>query len=111
MSRTSHCLAIIVSRSPTSKAPEHEDLCSVAMSVQNMHLAATSLHVGAYWSSASCITDKTERSVTNPSAVREFLELEEGEYCVGWLFLGRYEGEWKKGRRTKEVADYVEWRR
>ena len=110
MARTSHCIAIIVNRSPGSKAPEAEELCSVAMAVQNMHLVATELGIGAYWSSASCISDKKERSITNPEELCEFLKLEDGQTCIGWFFVGRFNGKWTKGRRTLEQKDYVEWR-
>ena len=110
MSLTSHCIAIIVSHSPNSKAPEVEEVCSVAMAVQNMHLTATALHVGAYWSSASCVSDKSERSITNPPEVREFLGLQDGEVCLGWFVVGRYEGPWTKGRRKGGVEDYTTFR-
>ena len=33
------------------KLPEWEEICAVAMSVQNMHLAAEAMGIGGFWSS------------------------------------------------------------
>ena len=53
--RASHLVAICVRRqrpeSGKKQHPEWEETCAVACAVQNMHLLATSLQVGAYWSS------------------------------------------------------------
>ena len=49
----SHLLLIGMRRQskPDKRLPEWEEICSVAMSVQNMHLITTKLdHVGGYWS-------------------------------------------------------------
>ena len=37
--------------SEKKRIPEWEELCACACAVQNMHLMATALGVGAYWSS------------------------------------------------------------
>jgi len=51
----SHFIAICMRRQRPGEHkrtfPEHEELASVACAVHNMHTLATSLHVGAYWSS------------------------------------------------------------
>ena len=50
----SHILLIGMRRQskPDKRLPEWEEISSVAMSVQNMHLMTTAMdHVGAFWSS------------------------------------------------------------
>ncbi|GMI20980.1 hypothetical protein TeGR_g7389, partial [Tetraparma gracilis] len=110
MRATSHCLAIIVSRNASS-APEVEDVCSVAMAVQNMGLLASERGVGAYWSSAACGLGGGGEPGERAPGVRKFLGLGEGEYCIGWFFMGRVEGSVEGKGRRKGVESYVEWRR
>lgn len=119
--RSSHVVAICVAlqsgqSSSSSSVPHVEEVCSVAMAVQNMHLVATANHVGAYWSS-SAVYDKRDTkesdgsssssslgsslAVVNPPELRDFLNLsklekeESSEHdnisrclCLGWLFVG-----------------------
>ena len=50
----SHMILIGMKRQarPDKRLPEWEEICAVAMSVQNMHLMLTSLsQVGGFWSS------------------------------------------------------------
>jgi len=111
---SSHIVGIVVRRGGKGKksAPEVEDVCSVAMAVQNVGLMACEMGVGMYWSSASIFKEGTkgDRAVTNPTEVREELGLEGGEFCIGWLFVG--DGKTKgKGRRTPlGEGGGLEWR-
>ena len=121
MSKTSHCIAIIVDRS--TKVPEVEEVSSVAMAVQNMHLIASDLKIGMYWSSASVFAKETkkDRAVTNPPSLRSFLELDKdggvisSDFCVGWLFVGDLEDSfewptgWTSGIQRKGVLEKCEF--
>eukprot|EP00441_Pelagodinium_beii_P040513 CAMPEP_0197643688 /NCGR_PEP_ID=MMETSP1338-20131121/16912_1 /TAXON_ID=43686 ORGANISM="Pelagodinium beii, Strain RCC1491" /NCGR_SAMPLE_ID=MMETSP1338 /ASSEMBLY_ACC=CAM_ASM_000754 /LENGTH=865 /DNA_ID=CAMNT_0043216967 /DNA_START=38 /DNA_END=2633 /DNA_ORIENTATION=- len=53
--KCSHLVSICMRRQQPEvgkrQFPEHEEVAAVACAVQNMHLAATSMRVGAYWSS------------------------------------------------------------
>lgn len=53
------------------------------MAVQNMWLMASALKIGAYWSSPLNV-------IAN---VDEFTPMEEGEKCVGILYMGKYDNE------------------
>ncbi len=108
MKKTSHCIAILVDRKVDSKAPEAEELSSVAMAVQNMHLLASDMGYGMYWSSASVFENKHERSVTNPQELRDFLKLSDGQFCIGWLFVGTFDGKWPTSTR-KPISTKMEW--
>lgn len=48
---SSEVFAICVKLGDTQRPPTIEEVCSVACSVQNMHLVASEHRVGAYWSS------------------------------------------------------------
>jgi nitroreductase len=77
--RSGAVIALCLERLEDSPVPEWEDLASLAMSVQNMWLFATSREIGAYWSSPKTI---------HSQAIREFLGLSESEKCYGFLYLG-----------------------
>jgi len=116
--RTSSCVIAICAMVPKFQEdgsfkgnPEVEEICSVAMAVQNMHLMATAHNLGCYWSSSGIYDSKSERYLTNPQALRDFLKLEEYEnsdsmcLCLGWLYVGEFEEtkglkKWPKGQRV-----------
>lgn len=73
-------IAICMQRDPKERLPEWEEVASVAMAVQNMWLTATNLGLGAYWSSPSLIAH-----------MHEFFDLNDGEKCLGFFYLGYYD--------------------
>jgi len=95
----SHVIAICMQRDEKERVPEWEEIASVAMSVQNMWLTATSYGIGAYWSSPGTITMEP---------CRQFLNLKEGERCLGFFFMGYHEVEVVDASRTS-IKDKVEW--
>jgi nitroreductase len=117
--QSSHIIAICVST--CTKNPFVEEVCSVAMAVQNMHLMATAHGVGAYWSSggvyASCDSGLSHLGVLNPKELSAFLECKNEEIvCLGWLYVGDYYGTpegrhkvWPSGKRA-DMRDKVVWR-
>lgn len=74
-------IAICMFRDPAERVPEWEEIAAVSCAVQNMWLTATAMGIGGYWSSPSSI-----------HAAGEMLKLEEGERCLGFFYMGNYEG-------------------
>ena len=73
-------ILICMQRDPQERVPEWEELAATAMAVQNMWLCCTELEIGCYWSSPGLI-----------SHMNEFVELSEGESCLGLFYMGRYD--------------------
>lgn len=74
---------VLINFLDTKKNPEWEELAATSMAVQNMWLMASTLNIGAYWSSPTNV-------IAN---VDEFTTMEEGEKCVGVFYMGKYDGE------------------
>jgi len=120
--RSSCVMAICVQLPSQMDNPLMEEICSVAMAVQNMHLVATANGIGAYWSTGGVYGNFDNKDVyhvaSNPSCLTEFLNLE-NQLCIGWFYIGTYydnlEGAkpktWPTGRR-KPMDDGVRviWR-
>ena len=110
---SSHVIAICVrvaTKASERKNPLVEEICSVAMAVQNMHLLASAHGVGAYWSSGGIYEagTKSNDGITNPAALRQFLTSKDDVLepsttstseketcddtliCLGWFFIGEY---------------------
>ena len=127
-SLASHILAIVAFIDPNGKGREVEEICSVAMAVQNLHVMLSNVRVGAYWSSASVYDPKAvgetdlmtgtvarPRTVDNPEELREFLGLGDGEICLGWCFVGEWKGlgegkKWPKSSRRRPKGERLLWR-
>lgn len=73
-------IAICMQRDPSESIPEWEEVAAVAMSVQNMWLTASAMGIGSYWSSPGLI-----------KYMDQFFELEMGETCLGFFYLGNYD--------------------
>lgn len=91
-------IAICIQKSPTGKPPEWEEVSAVAMAVQNMWLACTALNIGSYWSSPSFI-----------NLVDDFFNLKEGESCLGFFYMGKFDGELEEGKRKSSIHSKVEY--
>ena len=133
--KCSHVVAVVLKAS--GRAPVIEDLISVAMGVQNVHLAATAevlgvdaeggeVNVGLYWSSAGVFDNTWSESekggssslsgplpgslLSNPSEMRAFLDLARDEVCLGWLFIGSVKrGDCYRAGRRSGMSDKVDW--
>ncbi|MCM4167727.1 Putative NAD(P)H nitroreductase YdjA [Arenibacter antarcticus] len=75
-------IAICMQRDPKESLPEWEEVAATAMAVQNMWLCCTHLGIGCYWSSPGLI-----------QYMDDFFDLNEGEKCLGFFYMGNYEGE------------------
>ncbi|PIF01692.1 MAG: nitroreductase [Maribacter sp.] len=90
-------IAICMQRDSNESIPEWEEIAAVAMAVQNMWLCCTEIGIGCYWSSPSLI-----------AYMDEFFDLAVGEKCLGFLYMGFFEGELQVGERSP-VNDKVVW--
>ncbi len=96
-SKSGAVIAICMQRDPKESLPEWEEIASVAMAVQNMWLCCTELGIGCYWASPGLI-----------KFMDEFFDLNEGEKCLGFLFMGHYDGDVEPSNRTP-IAEKVQW--
>ncbi len=90
-------IAICMQRDPMESVPEWEEVAATAMAVQNMWLCCTQMGIGSYWSSPELIT-----------YMDEFFEMAEGEKCLGFFYMGYYEGELAEQTR-KPISDKTVW--
>lgn len=93
-------VALVCQPSTASNIFEHEEVASVAMAVQNLHLCARALGLGAFWSSGKkAFSDEVAR----------FLGLTPPQRCLGVLYLGFPSSEWPTSSRGP-VSQKVTWR-
>jgi len=78
--RAGAVIAICMQRDPEESLPEWEEVAATAMAVQNMWLCCTEMGIGCYWSSPGLI-----------KYMDEFFELNEGEKCLGFFYMGYYD--------------------
>lgn len=93
-------IAIVCSPSSNPKIIEQEEVCSTAMAVQNLHLAAQAVGLAGFWSSG-------KKAFSAP--VAELLGIEAPAQCLGFFFVGWPAIEWPEGRRGP-WQDKVQWR-
>ncbi len=95
--QSAYIIAICMQRDPAQSIPEWEEIAATACAVQNMWLTCTAHNIGSYWSSPATIND-----------IGPFLQLKEGERCLGFFYMGYYEGEVPPTPRTP-IADKIAW--
>ncbi len=96
----SHVIGIGMMPNSNPKIPEMEELCSVAMAVQNLWLALHAKGYGGYWSTGKlAFTDK----------MRQFFELPEGAKSLGLFYVGIPPKEQPKGRRISTIETKLNW--
>lgn len=95
--RSGCVIAICVQRDLKERIPEWEEIAATAMAVQNMWLMASNLGIGSYWSSTSLRQE-----------IGGFLKLNEGEFCLGFFYLGHLDTPWPDGLR-EPLDNKIEW--
>mgnify|MGYP000462872014 CR=1 FL=1 len=90
-------IVICMQRDPKESVPEWEEIAATAMAVQNMWLCCTEMGIGSYWSSPGLI-----------KYMDEFFEMNEGEECLGFFYMGYYEGDLPDVTR-KPIEDKIVW--
>ena len=92
-------IAVSMKRTPDTKIPELEEIEAVACAMQNMFLTCTAYGLGSFWSSGN---------VTYRDEMRDWLELDEDDKVLGFVYIGYTNKEWPKGHRRP--LEYVtEW--
>ena len=94
-------MAIVMKRGNNPKIPVIEEVQAVACAIQNMHLAASAIGLGLYWSSPA---------VSYGEGFKKFLGLGEEDQCLGFLFVGwpKEDFEWPSSRR-KPASEKLVW--
>jgi nitroreductase len=95
--RSACVIAICMQRDRENRAPEWEELAAVACAVQNMWLTCTAYRIGSYWSTPLAALEADE-----------FLNLGEGERCLGLFYMGYHDLPDFPGNR-KPVMEKVVW--
>ena len=90
-------IVICMQRDPKESVPEWEEIAATAMAVQNMWLCCTEMGIGSYWSSPGLI-----------KYMDEFFEMNEGERCLGFFYMGYFDGEPLEASRNP-IEDKVVW--
>lgn len=100
--QSAYVIAICMQRGERAGIPEIEEVEAVACAVQNMHLTATALGIGAYWSSGG---------MTYHPEMATYLGLRPEDKCLGFLMIGALapDTRWPKGSRFTAWEDKVEW--
>jgi len=107
--KASHVIAVIMKRqaNPEKIMPEWEEIAATACAVQNAHILGCAHGVAAYWSSGG-----TEGPLA-AQEVRNFLKLEEGDRCLGLIYVGMADdATWAKSQARAvrgSPADKTEW--
>lgn len=90
-------IAICMQRDPQERVPEWEEVAATAMAVQNMWLACTAHGIGSYWSSPGLI-----------QYMDEFFEMQEGERCLGFFYMGYADAQPEPSPRGP-ISEKVQW--
>ena len=90
-----------------NRMPEWEEICAVAMSVQNMHLMASSFgDLAGFWSSHTWC-----KRARDSEEMREYLNLtSEEDRVFGAFLIGRYDPKKRFRSSRKPIADKVQYR-
>jgi len=95
----SNCvMAVCMQRDPKALVPEWEEVAATAMAVQNMWLLSQELGIGMYWSSPKL-----------KNYLGEHLALKEGEQCLGFLYMGKFDGTLPDGLRNSSIEEKTTW--
>jgi len=88
--------AIIIGMKRDNSLPEWEEICAVAMSVQNLHLTVSAMPgVGGFWSSHTWC-----KRARDSKEMADYLGLEEGGRHLGAFLVGKVTGGNFKSKRS-----------
>ncbi len=96
--KSSHVVVLAMARK-LEAIPEVEEIEAVACSVQNMMLTAAAHGISSFWGSGG---------VTYTDELKEFLGLETGDRCLGYLYLGYSDDPPAAGKRSP-IEEKVTW--
>ena len=93
-------IAVTMTPDPNNRISELEEVEAVACAIQNMYLTCTAYGIGGFWS--------TPKLMYTPE-MNEFLELKDGEKCLGIFYMGYPTIDWPKGQR-KPIEYLTQWK-
>ena len=96
----SHIILAVMQRGNLQKVPVVEEIISVAMSVQNILLAATAKDIASFLSTGG---------MTHHHIMKNFLQLREEDILIGILYLG-YSDERPEGKRQTGIEEKIVWK-
>ena len=97
--RAGAVIAICMQRDPKESLPEWEEIAAVSMAVQNLWLTATAYGLAGYWSSPGVINH-----------LGQFLNLVEGERCLGFFYLAHLQNPAPELPRERgPITEKVDW--
>jgi len=91
-------IGISYQRDPNASIPEWEEIAATSMAVQNIWLTCETLGIGTYWSSPATFTSDNT-----------FLNLNEGEQCLGLMYLGYYDKATKTKGERQSISEKLKW--
>ncbi|NQX78201.1 nitroreductase [Gilvibacter sp.] len=91
-------IAICVQEDPDERVPYWEELAATAMAVQNLWLSCTDKGIGGYWSSPALM-----------QYMNEFIDLAEGEKCVGFFYMGYLKGDLPEPWERNPLDQHIAW--
>jgi nitroreductase len=91
-------IAIIFERDAAERVPEWEEIAAVSIAVQNMWLTATSMGLGAFWSTPEFVP-----------LLNEILEIQPRQKLLGFFYFGEIAMEYPSPGRG-DIAAKVEWK-
>lgn len=97
---SSHIIVVAMKRGDNPKIPVWEEIAAVGAAVQSMWLLATEMDIAMYWGSGG---------LTSQPLFREAFGYGEQDLMMGFLILGRYEGEWPVGKRKSDISAKTDW--
>jgi nitroreductase len=97
---SSHIIVVAMKRGDNPKIPVWEEIAAVGAAVQNMWLLATERNIAMYWGSGG---------LTTQPLFKEAFGYGEQDLMMGFLILGRYEGEWPEGKRKSDISAKTDW--
>jgi nitroreductase len=78
LERVPVAIAIVFERDAAERVPEWQEIAAVSMAVQNMWLTATSLGLGAFWSTPEFLT-----------LLNNIVEIRPGQKLLGFFYVGQ----------------------
>ena len=109
--RCSHLIAIIRKKVPRPRKGTYmadwEETAAVSCAVQNMHLMASSMQVGCYWSSSG--VGKNLDGYMQHEEIRRFLHFDPQDKCLGILHVGVPSPTLKVRATRGDIKEKVIW--
>ena len=98
---------IVVKRraKPDKVMPEWEEISAVAMAVQNVHLLATAMGIGMFWSSHTFAKDARDSD-----DFKEYLDFKGEDLVLGGMVFGRYDQKREFKSSRGPMKDKVQYR-